>query len=193
MDLHFTAPEPDPEEMEAVDRRLADLPLNGHRRQYLLPVLHAIQDRKGWISPGALNYACQRLEVPPAEAFGVADFYALFQTRPHPPVTVHVCDDVGCRFLGGEALCGEMEATLGAAGTSPDGHVTWHRSPCLGLCERAPAALVIAAGETPPDAALAPAPPAAIGRAVAGIGPAVPMDLARSVPQIMEEQGDPSL
>src|SRR6059058_1258063 len=63
MDLHFTAHEPDPEEMEAVDRRLAGLPLNGHRRQYLLPVLHAIQDRKGWISPGALNYACQRLEV----------------------------------------------------------------------------------------------------------------------------------
>ena len=65
----------DPEETEAVDalsRRLC--PRTGDRRQYLLPVLHAIQDRKGWISPGALNYACRRLEVPPAEAFGVADF-----------------------------------------------------------------------------------------------------------------------
>jgi NADH-quinone oxidoreductase subunit F len=136
-----------------------------------------------------MNHACRRLEVPPAEAFGVADFYALFQTRPHPPVAVHVCDDIGCRFKGGEALCQELEATLGAAGTSPDGHVTWHRSPCLGLCERAPAALVIAAGETPREEALASARHEAIGRAVAAIGPAAPQDLALSVPQM----GDPGL
>jgi hypothetical protein len=45
-------------------------------------------------------------------------------TQPHPPVAVHICDDIGCRFKGGEELCGELESTLGAAGTSPDGHVT---------------------------------------------------------------------
>jgi NADH-quinone oxidoreductase subunit F len=196
MDLHFTADLPTPDERAAVDGCLAALPpavSHVDRRQYLFPVLHAIQGRVGWISPGAMNHACRQLEVPPAEAFGVADFYALFQTRPHPPVTVHVCDDIGCRFLGGEALCGEMAATLGAAGTSPDGHVTWHRSPCLGLCERAPAALVIAAGDPTREQALAPATSAEIGRAVAGIEPPIPMDLARSVPQIMEKPGEPGL
>jgi NADH-quinone oxidoreductase subunit F len=188
MDLHFTAHEPDPEEMEAVDRRLADLPLNGHRRQYLLPVLHAIQDRKGWISPGALNYACQRLDVPPAEAFGVADFYALFQTRPHPPVTVHVCDDIACHARGAEALCAEVRTALGPEGESRDGHATWHRSPCLGLCERAPAALVVAAGDPPRDQALAPATSGDILSAAVGV--AIPQpDLAASVPQV----GQPGL
>jgi len=120
MDLHFNAAEPDLEEMAAVDSCLSSVfgqPLNDdrrHSRQYLLPVLHAIQDRKGWISPGALNYACRRLEVPPAEAFGVADFYALFHTRPHPPVTVHVCDDIACRLAGAEATCSDHTA-VGAA------------------------------------------------------------------------------
>ncbi|HEV7515917.1 MAG TPA: NAD(P)H-dependent oxidoreductase subunit E [Thermoanaerobaculia bacterium] len=192
MDLHFTADLPTPAEREAIDGCLAGLPPvapYSDRRQYLLPVLHAIQGRVGWISPGAMNHACRQLEVPPAEAFGVADFYALFQTRPHPPVTVHVCDDIGCRFLGGEALCGEMEATIGAAGTSPDGHVTWHRSPCLGLCERAPAALVIAAGDPPREQALAPATVAEIGRVATNIGPAIPIDLGLSVPQM----GEPGL
>ncbi len=190
MDLHFTADEPTPEERAAVDGCLLEIAAapDADLRQYLLPVLHAIQDRMGWISPGAMNHACRQLSVPPAEAFGVADFYALFQTRPHPPVTVHVCDDIGCRFWGGEALCGEMEATLGAAGTSPDGRVTWHRSPCLGLCERAPAALVIAAGTSPWETALGPATRGAIEEAVAGKG-AAPMDLARSVPQ----RGEPGL
>ncbi len=107
-------------------------------------------------------------------------------------MTVHVCDDIGCRFYpgnDGEALCAELEATLGAAGTSADGQVTWHRSPCLGLCERAPAALVIAAGTAPREEALAPATMETIGRAVAGIGAAIPMDLALSVPQM----GEPGL
>ncbi|HYU35561.1 MAG TPA: NAD(P)H-dependent oxidoreductase subunit E [Thermoanaerobaculia bacterium] len=182
MDLHFTADEPTPNERAAIDGCLAALFLNGNRRQFLLPVLHAIQGRVGWISPGALNYACRALDVPPAEAFGVADFYALFQTRPHPPVAVHVCDDIGCRFKGGEALCGEMEQAIGSPGTSQDGRMTWHRSPCLGLCERAPAALVIAAGDPPRDQALAPTTGTEVLFAAAGQA-VPPADLALSVPQ----------
>jgi NADH-quinone oxidoreductase subunit F len=176
MDLHFTADEATAEERDAVDGCLEQLwqeaPSHLGRRQYLLPVLHALQGRVGWISPGGLNHACRRLEVAPAEAYGVANFYALFQPRPHPPVTIHVCDDIGCRFQHGhnaEALCGELERTLGPPGASPDGVVTWHRSPCLGLCERAPAALVLAAGNPPREQALAPATVAAL-RAAAGDG-----------------------
>jgi NADH-quinone oxidoreductase subunit F len=204
MDLHFTADEPTAEEAAAVDGCLARLcpappaapAMAAHgRRQYLLPVLHALQGRVGWISPGGLNHACRRLEVAPAEAFGVADFYALFQTRPHPPVAIHVCDDIGCSFLHGnnaELLCGELERRLGPPGASPDGVVTWHRSPCLGLCERAPAALVLAAGDTPREQAVAPATAEALIAAAAaggergnggGWGPP-PMDVARSVPQL---------
>ncbi len=216
MDLHYTGDEPSAEEREAVDGCLAAFAAASApehmgkaaaaaaqfgRRQYLLPVLHALQGRVGWISPGGLNHACRRLEVAPAEAFGVADFYALFQTRPQPPVAVHVCDDIGCRFApaDGEGLCAAMEQALGpeggghgagsrghagagdrsgvgdvggrgahggVAGAAGGGHgiggVTWHRSPCLGLCERAPAALVIAAGRAPREQAVAPATAAAL-------------------------------
>ena len=184
MDLHFTAVEPDLEEIAAVDSCLAALALdgNGDRRQYLLPVLHALQGRKGWISPGGLNYACSRLEVPPAEAFGVADFYAMFKTRPHPPRVVHVCDDIACRVRGAEALCTEVEAMLGPEGQSRDGVTTWHRSPCLGLCERAPAALVLNAGDPPREQALAPATGGGILSALAGELLPEP-SLSLSVPQ----------
>src|SRR5207237_1131337 len=47
-------------------------------RHMLLPVLHAIQDRVGWVSRGALEYSCRRLSIPPAEAYGVVSFYARF-------------------------------------------------------------------------------------------------------------------
>ena len=39
----------------------------------------------GWISPGGLNYVCTRLTVPPADAYGVATFYALLAVEPRPP------------------------------------------------------------------------------------------------------------
>ncbi len=52
------------------------------RRDLLLPALHAVQDRVGWVSEGALNYICQRLTVPPADAWGVVTFYHLFATEP---------------------------------------------------------------------------------------------------------------
>jgi NADH-quinone oxidoreductase subunit F len=179
VDLHLTADTASTEEQGAVDAVLEKLesppgaanPLtaaDGHaasngflprsKRSLLLPVLHAIQERLGWISPGALNYASLQLGVPPAEAHGVASFYEMFSLTRKPAVVAHVCDDIACMTRGAGALCGELERALGPAG-SPclGGNAIWQRSSCLGLCERAPAALLTAAGEKPRERVIAPA------------------------------------
>ena len=75
------------------------------QRHLLLPALHALQSGVGWISRGGLNYVCQRLSIPPAEAYGVATFYAMFSVEERPANVVHVCDDLACRGAGGLALC----------------------------------------------------------------------------------------
>ncbi|HEY0937218.1 MAG TPA: NAD(P)H-dependent oxidoreductase subunit E, partial [Trebonia sp.] len=115
------------------------------RGHLLITVLHALQDKAGWISPGALDYVSTRLTVPPATAYGVASFYAMFRTEPSPGAVVHVCDDVACQVGGAEALCAEMERRFGPEGTEAvlDGTgVSWQRSPCLGKCDRGSAALI---------------------------------------------------
>jgi len=143
------------EETDAIDEAIGSAP---PARHLLLPALHAAQARVGWISPGALNHICMRLSVPPAEGFGVASFYAMFATRPRAPRTVHVCDDIACRIKGAESLCRSLEQRFGAAGQDArglNGTATWVRSPCLGLCEQAPAALVQRAGEARGDEAMA--------------------------------------
>jgi NADH-quinone oxidoreductase subunit F len=155
------------------DRTLADsrVALGGHaaraRRHLLLPALHAVQDRVGHISHGALEYVCARLTVPPAEAYGVASFYALLRTEPLAATVVHVCDDVACLANGAEKLCAGMAARYGPGGAAPasanGSGVAWVRSPCLGQCERGPAALVQRAGEDPQRAAVAPASVEEIG------------------------------
>jgi NADH-quinone oxidoreductase subunit F len=110
-----------------------------------------------------LNYVCRRLSVPPAEAYGVATFYALFTTKPRPPAVAHVCDDIACRLAGAEEICGDLERALGPAGSpGADGAATWLRSPCLGLCERAPAALFTIAGDVPRREVAAPVDSAAV-------------------------------
>ena len=129
-----------------------------HGPASLLPVLHAIQNRIGWISPGALNYVALRLDVAPAEVHGVASFYGMFSLQPRPRVVAHVCDDIACVTRGSDKLCAELEGTLGPAGSPcSGGRATWLRSQCLGLCERAPAALVSSAGEQSRERVLAPA------------------------------------
>jgi NADH-quinone oxidoreductase subunit F len=163
VDLRLLDVEPTEPERDAVDAFLGpslaawagtDATDNGHaghggqvareQRHLLLPTLHALHERAGWISPGGLNYVARRLTVPPADVYGVATFYGLFSVEERPPRVVHVCDDVACRCAGSE----ELIAQLGPEGADV-GRATWLRSPCLGQCDRAPAALLTEAGEEP--------------------------------------------
>nr|WP_225956446.1 NAD(P)H-dependent oxidoreductase subunit E [Amycolatopsis lexingtonensis] len=128
----------------------------GGGRDQLLPALHAVNDRVGWISQGALNLICETLHVPPADAYGVASFYSLFALEERPERVVHVCTDLACRVNGAETVCDVLTEHVGAAGKARGG-VTWLRSPCLGVCERAPAALTFQAGDPATTELVAPA------------------------------------
>ncbi|MEU7784405.1 NAD(P)H-dependent oxidoreductase subunit E [Amycolatopsis sp. NPDC049159] len=128
----------------------------GGGRDQLLPALHAVNDRVGWLSRGALNLICETLHVPPADAYGVASFYSLFALEERPERVVHVCTDLACRVKGAETVCDVLTEHVGAAGKARGG-VTWLRGPCLGVCERAPAALTFQAGDPATTELVAPA------------------------------------
>jgi NADH-quinone oxidoreductase subunit F len=86
----------------------------------------------------------------------VASFYALLSLNPRPPRVVHVCDDIACLARGADRVCEDLEGSLGPPGVpNANGSATWLRSPCLGLCEQAPAALVSSAGVIPTHTPLA--------------------------------------
>ena len=138
-------------------------------RHLLLPTLHSVNDRVGFISRGAINYISQRLDIAPAEIYGVATFYALFDTNERPARQVHVCIDLACR-----AASGCTEETL------PEGTIA---SPCLGTCERAPSVLVIETGVTVRQEVLAPATKAQIADLVAGKSAPAEQPIAQAAPQ----------
>jgi NADH-quinone oxidoreductase subunit F len=150
--------------------------LRGIRHQ-LLPVLHSVNDRVGWISRGAINYVAERMDVAPAEVYGVASFYALFSMEPRERRQVHACVDLACRAMGGP-----REEDL------PEGV---HPSPCLGACERAPAALVMEAGATVRHALAAPLASGELASLAGGAWPSPESAIAVATPQVA--RGDASL
>jgi NADH-quinone oxidoreductase subunit F len=150
VDLKFLDAVSTREEQEAVAAFV------GGGRDQLLPALHAVNDRVGWISQGALNLICETLHVPPADAYGVASFYSLFALEERPERVVHVCTDLACRINGADTVCDVLTEHVGAAGKARGG-VTWLRGPCLGVCERAPAALTFQAGDPATTELVAPA------------------------------------
>lgn len=142
MDLRTMLDRPTEAETSAVDSVIGPptgsngrVAFGGHaaraQRHLLLPSLHAVQDATGSVTRGALGYISDRLTVPPAEAYGVATFYALFNVDPNGGPTIHVCDDIVCTQYGADDLC----SSLDASGNE------YERSPCLGQCDRAPAAM----------------------------------------------------
>ena len=124
-------------------------------RSGLLPALHAAQKIYGWISEPVAKEIAKALRVPLADVHGVIEFYSLFYDEPTSKHVIRVCTDVACATKGGDGIlhhfCEHHELKPGQ--TKPDLPLTIEASPCLGLCEHAPAALVDEQAETNIDLA----------------------------------------
>ncbi len=127
--------------LENLQPLLAQLAPKG--RSGLLPALHAAQDLYGYISEEAAASIGAALGVPLAEVYGVVDFYTLFQRKPISQTVLHVCEDPACAMAGADSLFKTMRRKIEAdSSNGVGGTVVVERSPCLGLCEHAPALLV---------------------------------------------------
>src|SRR5690606_35534747 len=96
MDLHFGDPAPNQAELDALDADGRFGPDARGQRHLVLPALHAVADAVGWLSHGSINEIGRRLEVAPAEVYGVASFYSKFTFEPAPTRVRMVCEDLAC-------------------------------------------------------------------------------------------------
>ena len=172
VDLRLTASEPSAAERATVDLVLgppasawegAARGADGHsargghaarsQRHLLLPVLHELQGRVGWISAPALGYVCRRLDDPARRGLrrrqllrAVRAGAAAAEGRPclHRH-RVHVPRRRRARRRA------RTHRRARRAGVARRYVAIWLESPCLGLCEQAPAALLTIAGEDASD------------------------------------------
>ena len=78
----------------------------------LLPILHAIQDRIGWIPPRVIPLIAHELNLSRAEVHGVVTFYHYFRHARPGTHTVHLCQAEACQSMGAEALTAHARQRL---------------------------------------------------------------------------------
>ena len=89
----------------------------------LLPILHAFQDRDGYLSDEVLRDISQALSTPLAELFGTVTFYHFFHRHPPGKAAPRVCNGPICKFRGSDGLIDAL-ASEGASAM-----------PCAGRCD----------------------------------------------------------
>jgi formate dehydrogenase subunit gamma len=110
----------------------------------LLPILHAIQDRLGWIPPRTLPLIAFELNLTRAEVHGVVTFYHYFRQHQPGQHVIYLCRAEACQALGASSLEAHAKRALGIAfhGTSGDGRYTLEPVYCLGNCATGPSLMI---------------------------------------------------
>ncbi len=110
----------------------------------LIPALHAIQERVGWLPREELVTLAREVRRPLYEIEGLISFYPHFRTEPPPRVSVRACHDLSCWLRGADEQIAELRDRYGS---DPDVELT--EVSCIGRCDQAPA---VAVGEYPAQA-----------------------------------------
>ena len=116
----------------------------GNDPHRMMDILHAIQDRYRWIAPETMEAVAEATGLSRIQVEGVASFYTFFSLTPKGRVTIRLCDDIVDRYAGLEKVTAEFEKALGIeiGQTSADGAFSLEYTPCIGMCDQAPAAMI---------------------------------------------------
>ena len=115
-----------------------------HVEGALLPVLHALQDRFGYVDAAAVPVIADELNLSRAEVHGVISFYHDFRKHAPGQHIVKICRAEACQSVGGRASEEHAKERLNAGfhETSADGRYTLEPVYCLGNCACAPSAMI---------------------------------------------------
>ena len=149
--LHY-APFTVSTELESeADGRIAHYPES--KRSAVLPLLHIVQHRFGFISSEAIDWVAAKLELEPIKVLEVVTFYPGFRQYAPGKYHIRVCRTLSCA-LGGSAelmedLCKEFGIDRASADphhhpiiVSPCGKYSVEFAECLASCGTAPVCLV---------------------------------------------------
>ena len=131
-----------PAELEqALDGIIAHYP---EKRSASLMLLHAIQERFGFVSEQAVHWVATKLELRPINVLELVTFYPMFQREPVGKWHLKVCRTLSCALAGSHRIhqhyCEKLGLDAHAHGpqTTKDGKFTVEFVECLAACGTAP-------------------------------------------------------
>ncbi len=116
----------------------------GQTKENLIPALHTIQDKLGYLPGAAMQELSDWLGVPISDVYGTATFYTLFSTEPKGRYVIRLCDSPPCHLEGSKSIKSAIQSAIGVppGETTEDGDFTFEIVSCLGLCGVAPAIMI---------------------------------------------------
>ena len=110
----------------------------------LIPALHLIQDKFGWVPPVTVKQLAEVLKTTPNKIYGVLSFYTMFNTKPVGKYNIQVCRNLSCSLLGAKHIIEHISEKLSIepGETSEDGKFTLTLVECLGSCGTAPVMMI---------------------------------------------------
>ncbi len=111
-----------------------------HKRAALIPALHVVQRRHGWVPPEAMAEVAGILDTRPVEVMEVVSFYTMLNPAPVGRYHIQVCRNLSCALRGARRIAQHLSRKLGieVGSTTPDGRFTLSEVECLGSCGTAP-------------------------------------------------------
>lgn len=113
----------------------------GKQKSALIPLLHIAQEENGgWLSPEAMDYVAELLQLKPIEVYEVATFYSMYNLKPIGKYLFEVCQTGPCMVRGSDEIIDYIKEKLNikVGETTTDGMFTLKTVECLGACGYAP-------------------------------------------------------
>lgn len=113
----------------------------GRQASAVIALLDLAQRQNGgWLSPEAIDYVANYLDMAPIRAFEVASFYTMFNLNPVGKHLIQVCRTTPCWLRGSDDLTETCRDKLGVGlkENTADGLFTVIEVECLGACANAP-------------------------------------------------------
>jgi [NiFe] hydrogenase diaphorase moiety large subunit len=116
----------------------------GSDRTRMMDIVLAVQERLGCVSHEAMEVIARAVGTHRVEVESVVTFYSFLSTKPQGKVVIRLCNDIVDWLKGYEdvadAIAKELGITMGE--TTADGAITLTSTPCIGMSDQAPAALI---------------------------------------------------
>jgi NADH-quinone oxidoreductase subunit E len=116
------------------------IPRYPQKRSLVLPLLHLIQEDRGYICDRAMEWIAEKLELTPMAILEVVTFYPMFRRHPIGKIHIKVCRTLPCALRGAYSVCEQLQQKLGCGlgETSADGLFTIDFVECIANCGTGP-------------------------------------------------------
>jgi len=116
----------------------------GNDRTRMMDIVSVVQNCFGCVSDEAIDLIAAQVKTHRAEVQGVVSFYSFLSETKKGAIIVRVCNDVVDKMKGYEEIAQAFSKELGIkiGETTEDGKITLEATPCIGMCDQAPAALI---------------------------------------------------